>query len=132
MAEAESASDAMAEMAAREGLSHDGYLLAFSQVEAAERPERRVQRLMSESRLPRGKTLATFDLERLPAKARTQVAGLRDGAFRERAVNVIAPSLPHYLLAQATAGIASSITPSSSSFQIPSLDSPRFRGEVTG
>jgi IstB-like ATP binding protein len=64
----------MAEMAAREGLSHEGYLLALFQVEAVERTERRVQRLMSESRLPRGKTLATFDLDRLPAKARTQVA----------------------------------------------------------
>ncbi len=85
---------ALAEMAAREGLSHEGYLLALSQLEAAERTERRVERLLSESRLPREKTLATFDLERLPAKARTQLASLRDGAFLERAVNVIALGNP--------------------------------------
>lgn len=85
---------AVSEMAAQEGLSHEGYLLALSQLEAAERTERRVARLMSESRLPREKTLTTFDLERLPARARTQLASLRDGAFLDRAVNVIALGNP--------------------------------------
>jgi DNA replication protein DnaC len=85
---------AFSEMAAREGLSHEGYLLALSQLEASERTERRVARLMSESRLSREKTLTTFDLERLPARARTQLASLRDGAFLDRAVNIIALGNP--------------------------------------
>jgi DNA replication protein DnaC len=84
----------LAQMAAREGVSHEGYLLALSELEAAERTERRVARLMTESRLPREKTLATFELDRLPAAARTQLASLRDGAFLDRAVNVIALGNP--------------------------------------
>src|SRR6202162_4533621 len=71
---------AFSEMAAREGLSHEGYLLALSQLEASERTERRVARLMSEWRRP--------------AVARTQLASLRDGAFLDRAVNVIALGNP--------------------------------------
>jgi hypothetical protein len=51
---------AFSEMAAREGLSHEGYLLALSQLEASEWTERRVARLMSESRLPREKTLTSI------------------------------------------------------------------------
>jgi DNA replication protein DnaC len=85
---------ALAQMAAREGLSHEGYLLALSHLEASERTERRVARLMTESRLPREKTLATLELDRLPAAARTQLASLRDGAFLDRAVNVIALGNP--------------------------------------
>lgn len=76
------------------GVSHEEYLLALSQLEAAERTERRVARLMSESRLPREKTLATFDTERLPAVSRTQLASLQDGGFLDRAVNVIALGNP--------------------------------------
>jgi len=80
----------MATRAAAEGLSHEQYLVALSEVEAAERSERRVARLLEESKLPREKTFGSFDLERLPAKARASVAALRDGSFLDRAVNVIA------------------------------------------
>ncbi len=80
---------AIAIQAAREGLSHEAYLLALAQQEAAERNERRTERLFSDSRLPREKSLAAFDLARLPAKARTTLAALRDGSFADRATNVI-------------------------------------------
>ena len=36
------------------------------------------------------KTLATFDLDRLPHKVRTTLATLRDGSFVDRAINVVA------------------------------------------
>jgi DNA replication protein DnaC len=80
----------IAERAAAEGLSHSEYLLALAEVEAAERDARRTARHLEESRLPREKTLGTYDLERLPAKVRTTFAALRDGSFLDRAVNVIA------------------------------------------
>jgi DNA replication protein DnaC len=79
----------MAAQAAREGLSHAAYLQALTTQELSERAARRVERLLVESKLPREKSLATFDLTRLPAPVRTAVATLRDGAFLAQATNVI-------------------------------------------
>jgi DNA replication protein DnaC len=81
---------AVAEQAAREGLTHPAYLLALATLEAQERSARRVARLLEESQLPREKSLSTFDLGRLPAPARTSFNALRDGAFLDRAENVLA------------------------------------------
>jgi DNA replication protein DnaC len=80
---------AVATQAAKEGVTHEAYLLALSRQEASERSERRVERLLSDSRLPREKTLGNFDLTRLPAKARAAFAALRDGAFLDGATNVL-------------------------------------------
>jgi DNA replication protein DnaC len=80
----------VAERAAAEGLSHAEYLLALAEVEAAERNDRRTARHLVESKLPREKTLGSYDLDRLPPKVRTTFATLRDGSFVDRATNVIA------------------------------------------
>jgi len=82
--------DRVAGRAAAEGLSHAEYLLALAEVEAAERDERRTARRLEESRLPREKTLGSYDLDRLPTKVRTTFATLREGSFVDRATNVIA------------------------------------------
>jgi DNA replication protein DnaC len=79
----------MAERAVREGLSHPGYLLVLAQLEADERNQRRIQRLLIDSRLPREKTFESFELARLSAKARSSVMALRDGSFLCRAENVL-------------------------------------------
>lgn len=81
---------AVAAHSAAEGHSHEQYLLALSEIEADERTRRRTARLLEDSKLPREKTLGTYDLERLPAKVRSVFATLRDGSFAERATNVIA------------------------------------------
>lgn len=75
--------------AAHEGLSHEAYLQTLALQEASDRATRRVERLIVESKLPRGKSLATFDLARLPPKVRTTVATLREGAFLDQATNVL-------------------------------------------
>ncbi|HEX4953156.1 MAG TPA: IS21-like element helper ATPase IstB [Thermoanaerobaculia bacterium] len=80
---------AMALAAAREGLSHERYLLALADQELSDRAERRVARLLQESHLPREKSLACFDLTRLPLKVQSAVAALRDGSFLDRATNLI-------------------------------------------
>ncbi len=80
----------VAESAAREGLTHPAYLLALARLEAHERAERRTRRLMEESQLPPEKSLACFNLSRLPPKARTAFNSLKDGAFLDRAENVLA------------------------------------------
>jgi len=84
----------VAESAAREGLTHPAYLLALARLEAHERAERRTRRLMEESQLPPEKSLACFNLSRLPPKARTAFNALKDGAFLDRAENVLAFGLP--------------------------------------
>src|SRR5579864_5124719 len=80
----------VADRAAAEGLSHPEYLLALAEIEAAERDARRTARLLDESKLPREKTLGSYDIDRLLTKVRTSFAALRDGGFLDRAVNVIA------------------------------------------
>ncbi len=79
----------VATQAAKEGVTHEAYLLALSRQEASERAERRVERLLTNSKLPREKTLGGFDLGRLPAKVRATFANLRDGSFLDGATNVL-------------------------------------------
>lgn len=79
----------VAAQAVRSGLSHEGYLLALAEQEASERSERRVERLLQESKLPRDKSLAGFDVSRLPPKAKASLAALQDGSFLDRATNLI-------------------------------------------
>ena len=81
---------AVGEKAAREGLTHPAYLLALARLEAHERADRRTLRLLEESRLPKEKSLASFDLTRLSPKARASFNALKDGAFLDRAENVLA------------------------------------------
>lgn len=80
--------------AAKEGLSHEAYLYALAEQEAALRSQRRVERLLQQSWLPREKTFRTLDLDRFPAALRLQIERLKSGAFLEQAVNVIAVGKP--------------------------------------
>src|SRR5216683_1906173 len=72
---------------------HWGYrkfLLQLCEAEAADRQERKRERLLKQSGLPAGKTLATLDEGKLPLKIRRQLPTLLEGGFVERAENVIA------------------------------------------
>ena len=61
----------LAKQAGKGGWSHTRYLDELVELEAAERAERRIARLLAESKLPRDKTLATLDTARFPAPVRT-------------------------------------------------------------
>jgi DNA replication protein DnaC len=78
----------LAEQAARGGWSHVRYLDELAAVEAAERAERRIARLLTASKLPRDKTFGTLDMERFAKSVRTQVARLAEGHFLEGATNL--------------------------------------------
>lgn len=78
----------LAEQAAKGGWSHVHYLDELAAVEAAERAERRIARLLTASKLPRDKTLATLELSRFPRSVRTQLARLAEGQFLEGATNL--------------------------------------------
>ena len=60
-----------AQHAEKETLSYEQYLLELAERECEARRRNRIVKLLRESELPREKTLANFDLKRLPAKART-------------------------------------------------------------
>jgi DNA replication protein DnaC len=72
------------------GWGHIQYLNTLAEIEADDRQNRRVQKLLREAKLPRDKTLATLELERLPATVRNQVRSLCEGQFLTGATNVCA------------------------------------------
>ena len=55
---------------------------------------RRIERLTKASRLPIGKTMATFDTERLPLRLRRILPELCSGEFVDRAENILIFGLP--------------------------------------
>ena len=73
-----------------EGWPAARFLAALAEVELAERETRRIQRHLAESRLPGGKTLATFDFKALPGVARARVEALAAGDWVETGANLIA------------------------------------------
>lgn len=80
----------VARQATQETLSYEQFLLELLMRESEVRGQHRVQRRLSESRLPLEKNLAAFDLARLADKAKQQFAALRDGSFLDRRENVLA------------------------------------------
>ena len=78
-----------AALAANEGWPYDRYLLGLCELEMAERDQRRIERLLAESKLPREKTLETFDRVRLKKTVDRQFAVLLEGDFLGRRENVL-------------------------------------------
>jgi DNA replication protein DnaC len=78
-----------AQRAEQETLSYEQYLLELSERECESRRRNRIAMLLRESGLPREKTLANFDLKRLPVKAGRQLKALADGSFLNRKENLL-------------------------------------------
>ena len=78
----------LAEMARQQAWDPLRYLAELAEVEAAERADRRVARLAKEARLPRGKTLETLELARLPGPVRGHLPKLCEGHFLAEATNL--------------------------------------------
>jgi len=80
------------------------FLLHLCESEAQDRRQRKLERLVKQSGLPRGKDLGSLQESKLPVKVRRMLPTLLEGAFVERAENVIAIGLPgrgksHFLAA---------------------------------
>ena len=84
----------LVEKATQESLSYEQFLLELMERERDGRWDRRIQRLLRESRLPLEKNLESFDMKRLPAKLRQQVTSLLDGSFLGRRENILAFGKP--------------------------------------
>ncbi|MCL2779867.1 MAG: ATP-binding protein, partial [Polyangiaceae bacterium] len=87
-----------AEMVARfkqAGLGHVlPLLLELLELEASDRRQRRIQRLLYAAKLPPAKTFETFLDVRLPARLTQKLRDLSNGNFLDRADNVLAFGLP--------------------------------------
>jgi DNA replication protein DnaC len=80
--------------AAKAHLSHEAFLYELAALETEQRAQRRIERYLRASRLPREKTFATLQLERFSPAIQLQIERLRAGAFVEDAVNVVAVGRP--------------------------------------
>lgn len=69
-------------------------VLEILELEAGDRRERRVERLLRAARLPPGKTFQTFTDGRLPPRLAQKLRELARGDFLERAENVLIFGLP--------------------------------------
>lgn len=78
----------LAEQALRAGWDPVQYLDELAALEAQERGERRIVRLLRAARLPREKTLATLDSARFAPAVRNQLNRLKRGEFLEGATNI--------------------------------------------
>ena len=78
-----------AQQAATENHSHLEYLSELTTLECETRRDSRIQRLLSRSKLPVGKTWDTFDWTRLPLAVTRQFETLRDGSFLDRRENLL-------------------------------------------
>jgi DNA replication protein DnaC len=87
-----------------ENWGYRNLLLRLCEAEGADRRERKRERLLRESGLPAGKTLASLDEAQLPPKVRRQLPTLLEGGLLERGENLLVFGLPgrgktHFLCA---------------------------------
>lgn len=71
-------------------LSYEQYLLELAELECVTRQNNRIERNLKESRIPRDKDFAGFDLKRVSAKLAHQVRSLREGSFVDHRENILA------------------------------------------
>jgi len=84
----------LVEQATQESLGYERFLFQLLDREREGRWQRRIERLLRDSRLPLEKSLEAFDMKRLPAKLRQQVKSLLEGSFVDRPENVLAFGKP--------------------------------------
>lgn len=70
------------------------FLMELCEAEAADRKERKRDRLLKESGLPAGKTFGTLEESKLPVKVRRLLPTLLEGGWVDRAENLLAFGLP--------------------------------------
>lgn len=80
----------IADEARSSSATFEQYLLELVKGECHTRRQKRIQRLILESRLPLNKSFETFELKRLHPKLMQQINILKDGSFLDRAENVLA------------------------------------------
>jgi DNA replication protein DnaC len=83
-----------ARKAEKQKLGHISYLLQLALVENAERQSRRTERLISQAKLPQGKTLGNFNLSKQPSLSPGRVKELAEGSFLDQCENLLIFGIP--------------------------------------
>ena len=86
--------DDIVQRAVREEWSYEACISTVLEQELVGRETRRIERLLKASGLPEGKTIDSFQADRLPLKVRRQLDLLLSGSFVERAENLLFFGLP--------------------------------------
>lgn len=76
-------------LASNEGASYEKYLLSLSELELAQRKDRKVRRLLHDSHLPPEKTFSSFDRTRLPLPVARRLEILLEEDFLANRENVL-------------------------------------------
>ena len=84
----------LARQAQQESLSYERYLLGLAERECQERRDKRIGRLLRQSRLPLGKSWQALELKRFPPKVLQQARALLEGSFVDRRENVLVFGAP--------------------------------------
>ncbi len=80
----------LAEQSDQEGWPAARFLAALAEHEMVDRGRRRIERHLTEARLPVGKTLATFDFDSVPMVSKAQVMALASGdAWLAKGANIL-------------------------------------------
>ena len=69
--------------------SHIEFLQQLVNIEIEHRHQKRIDRLLKQAKLPREKTLNSFDFKRIPGLSMSQIQRLATGEFMNRAENVL-------------------------------------------
>jgi DNA replication protein DnaC len=83
-----------ADKAMAEDMGYAQYLFELAQRECEVRRANKIIRLVKASKLPMEKTMANFNLKRLPLKLRQQIRILLEGSFADRTENILAFGKP--------------------------------------
>jgi DNA replication protein DnaC len=82
--------ESLAKEAEAESLSYEKYLLELLEREVEVRRYNRINRFLSQSRLPLEKNIESFDLKRLPTKVGRKISHLLEGHFVKQKENILA------------------------------------------
>jgi DNA replication protein DnaC len=99
----------LADRAAGEGWSHVRYLAEIVTLEASERADRRITRLLNDAKIPRDKSISTLDLNRYEPPLRGQIRQLLRGEFLTGGTNVCLIGRPGTGKSHVMAAIARSL-----------------------
>ena len=80
---------AEAERAEKEGIDHVGYLTALARGEWERRYHQRIERLLTQSKIPRDKRLSDFEITRIPGLSPSLVHRLAEGEIIDNCENII-------------------------------------------
>ena len=103
------------DIALKESLSYEEYILELLEREIEVRRQNRIDRLLRESKLPLEKTMESFERKRLPRRLDMQISVLLEGSFLNRKENILAFGNPGSGKTHLLCGIAHAIVSQSRS-----------------